>query len=85
VTGLDLASLPGFPYFGKVINETAGTAAPANANDGILNAAETRIAGDVRLTNNTAGPKRDITTTTAAGTSCSVHEHGQRTPRMLRD
>ncbi|HXY54350.1 MAG TPA: hypothetical protein VEM40_06745 [Nitrospirota bacterium] len=53
---------------GKVINDNGLNGPISNANDGVLNAAETGIAGvTVRLTNNTGGTTYDTTTTDSGG------------------
>jgi uncharacterized repeat protein (TIGR01451 family) len=68
VTGLDFGLYNGSRVAGKVIRDDGLNGAPANANDGVLNAAETGITGvTVRLANNTGAVTYDTTTTVVGG------------------
>jgi uncharacterized repeat protein (TIGR01451 family) len=68
VSSLDFGLYNGSRVSGKVINDNGLNGAPSNANDGILNAAETGIAGvTVSLRNNTGGTTYDTTTTDSGG------------------
>jgi uncharacterized repeat protein (TIGR01451 family) len=68
VTNQNFGMYNGSRISGKVIKDDGLNGALANANDGILNAAETGISGvTVRLTNNTGGTTYDTTTTGSGG------------------
>jgi uncharacterized repeat protein (TIGR01451 family) len=68
VTNLNFGLYNGSRISGKVIRDDGLNGAPANANDGILNAAETGIAGvTVRLANNTGATTYDTATTDGGG------------------
>lgn len=68
VTNQNFGVYNGTRISGKVINDNGLNGAVANANDGILNAAETGISGvTVRLANNTGGTTYDTTTTGSGG------------------
>ena len=68
---------------GKVINDNGLNGALANANDGVLNAAETGIAGvTVRLANNSGGTTYDATTTDSGGNFALFTNTGNATLRI---
>ena len=68
IANLNFGLYNGSRISGKVINDNGLNGAPSNANDGVLNAAETGIAGvTVRLTNTTGGTTYDTTTTDSGG------------------
>jgi uncharacterized repeat protein (TIGR01451 family) len=68
---------------GKVLNDNGLNGAPASANDGMLNAAETGIAGvTVRLTNSTGGTQYDSTTTDSGGNFALYTNTGSATLRI---
>ena len=68
VSGLNFGLYNGSRISGKVINDNGLNGAPANANDGVLNAAETGLSGvTVRLANNTGVTTYDTTTSGAGG------------------
>jgi len=68
VTNQNFGVYNGTRISGKVINDNGLNGAVANANDGILNAAETGISGvTIRLANNTGGTTYDTTSTGSGG------------------
>jgi uncharacterized repeat protein (TIGR01451 family) len=83
VTGLLLGMYQGSRIDGKVIKDDGFNGATANANDGVLNAAETGIVGvTVTLTNNTGGTQYDTTTTGTGGTFSLYTNLTSRTLRI---
>ncbi len=83
VSGQNFGVYNGSRITGKVINDNGLNGAIGNANDGILNAAETGIAGvTVRLTNNTGGTTYDTTTTGTGGDFMLFTNTGSTTLRI---
>ncbi len=73
----------GSRIFGRVINDNGYNGAPSNANDGVLNAAETGVSGvTVWLTNNTGGTTYDTTTTDSGGTFMLFTNTASKTLRV---